>query len=314
MSISEENGVDTDCSSLELALSITHTIISAICITTAIFALYKFIVTLKSQKGTTRTMVEITTFIVVSILMILTIQLSFVTCYRLSAPISLYTLTIVAGILYQAQMYLLLMIFYNKIVNVFSRTSYQLSRNTKIIYKILFVTTALLGIIYVLLVAVRATMDDSTALIVMLIIENTFLICFTSLLISLVTLFVYKLIEVYKTLLKTDNPDEDLVLPITKVVLLTSMSLLVTAIHLGNMPNYNNNNRFIHHFLGLIDYYTNFLCVVLSYNLSRSIYLKVCSWPHNCCQVCCKRLISKTKEEITGGERTEALQSTVVNV
>ena len=113
------------------------------------------------------------------------------------------------------------------------------------------------------------------------------IIAFIILTISMLILFVRRLIHVYKSLEFVDRSFA--VEAITRVMVLTSISLLMTLLDaltwitghlwLDKFP------RALSYVL-LLDIYTNFLCVGLSYTVFKMFYNNWCSYIDKCCRNC----------------------------
>ena len=100
---------------------------------------------------------------------------------------------------------------------------------------------------------------------------------------SLVGLFIHKLIQVYRNLNKREYNDktEFLMEPITKVTILCSISLMVTLINLlfGVAWMVFDRNPIIGKFCnytGTMDLYTNFICILLCNKIFKEQYLVIC--------------------------------------
>eukprot|EP01084_Bolivina_argentea_P000519 976_1 len=117
--------------------------------------------------------------------------------------------------LFGIQLWFCLLIFYDKIRLVFIKTPYRLKNCTHNVYKTLFILIAVymvLGGIFIFLF--------SHFLIAVIAIEVLFLIIFIILMVSLVWLFIYKLLEVNKSIaIQNQDDDGKLVASITKISL-----------------------------------------------------------------------------------------------
>ena len=113
-------------------------------------------------------------------------------------------------------------------------------------------------------------------------------------------LFASKLVRLHKSFASnvefaTNNDrDKSLLMTVSKLSILTWISLLITLIQSIALPVrfilFPNSilMEFIGHFNSVIDPYTNFLCIILSYSHFHQMYLKICCM-HSCCFRCWMR-------------------------
>ena len=115
--------------------------------------------------------------------------------------------------------------------------------------------------------------------------------------ISMVILFVYRLIQVYKT----EHDNEILIGAITKITILVSISVSVTMVDLVTTTLY----RYVAHsillqwifsYVALFDVYTNFICVIMCYKMFKKYYQNVCSCMDIKCRICWNKLIANKRD------------------
>lgn len=121
--------------------------------------------------------------------------------------------------------------------------------------------------------------------------------------VSLLILFVYKLFQVYRNI---DNNEKYLFI-IIKITLLNWTSFLTTIVFIVFVIIKDQlfELEILSEFMDIIDNFSNFVFVVLSYNEYDIQYLRLCKCCHNICFLGCSRLIgihSKTMDEIILGK------------
>eukprot|EP01084_Bolivina_argentea_P104707 187476_1 len=145
---------------------------------------------------------------------------------------------------------------------------------------------------------------------------------------SLVYAFVSKLVQVYKGMdydinirhkgWKRENIlNNKLLSTITKSSILAIVSLSATVLSLiiivsGYFSIGHLHNEAIcelvssiHAFITLGDVYTNYLCVLVSYNCFHKAYVSICSKCDNKCKICCiKKLAKKRRIRLTNDSGT----------
>ena len=121
--------------------------------------------------------------------------------------------------------------------------------------------------------------------------------------VSLVVLFVYKLIQVYRHLNEREYNEETefLMEPITKVTILCSISLAMSLMFCILMGIFSVNFNYILgkflNYLSTMDMYTNFLCIVLCDKMFKQRYLCLCSFVDKKCRLCWKRIVIEDMDE-----------------
>ena len=128
--------------------------------------------------------------------------------------------------------------------------------------------------------------------------------------ISLVIFFIYKMVNLYKQLsrLKDKNDIAFLLVPITKVAILSTLSFVMTVatacyVIIGNITG-NPNLAWFGYFIAIFDIFTNFLCIMLSHKLFDHEYQLLCSCIDTICQRCWGN-IALTENEVNMVEQIE---------
>ena len=110
------------------------------------------------------------------------------------------------------------------------------------------------------------------------------------LIISIVILYVQKLIVVYKL----SNGDEEYIAITTKSIILTGVCLSVTVI--GYIPfafvnHFNGYTYWIFEICLVFDLYANWICIVGGFAMFDHYYLKLCGTIDTKCRGCCGSLL-----------------------
>lgn len=119
----------------------------------------------------------------------------------------------------------------------------------------------------------------------------------------LTILFIRKLITVYKnterSLADHDKDtvqDNSFVKPITKLTVLLSLSIISTILNMIGITQRafikTELSRFVVHTLAAIDLYSNFVNVMLTYNVFDKYYYTICGSVDNLCRACWMRAIN----------------------
>ena len=128
---------------------------------------------------------------------------------------------------------------------------------------------------------------------------------------SLITLFIYKLIKVYK-LVENENKsvrNERMIGAITKLAVLSSISISISIINMisyiiayGNFikdVHFHGMQWYLHWFLQLGDIYTNFLCAVLCLKMYSKRYVKICKCLDAKCRKCWINILQNKEHAAT---------------
>eukprot|EP01084_Bolivina_argentea_P118908 210918_1 len=116
--------------------------------------------------------------------------------------------------------------------------------------------------------------------------------------------FIYKLYKVFKYA----SDDSSLLAVITRNTLLATISILATFIAIfiwtivvsrgtATAGGYMTPRRYIFYFGFLLDTYTNFVCIGLSYKLFTPYYDKLCGSIDQKCRFCCLNCVRKSQNE-----------------
>eukprot|EP01083_Nonionella_stella_P043710 117953_1 len=173
------------------------------------------------------------------------------------------------AIFYSVQYYMLLVFLFVRLKVTFEGSIYKLSDCTTKIFKFLFIFNPFFITISAVIFAVNMTVG-----IIFIVIE--FIITF-GMTTSLVSLYIYKLIKVYKMDVDVDNTIY--VDVITKITILSVVCILGTMmapiplLFLGQMNQYT---IWTVNIMLSFDIYTNCICVVLTYSSFSPYYFKLC--------------------------------------
>ena len=185
--------------------------------------------------------------------------------------------------------FILIIIFFHRIVRVFKKTPFQLKKITIRIYNISFI---LLPSWLFAGIALGWIICKSECILVG-IVASLFLLFYILLLISLVSLFIYKLIQVY------NNEQDDngtLVAAITKLAVLVSLSVFVTFTNMITTVFYFQYERvwieWLSIFVAIADLYTNFICVIMCFKAFKSHYDLLCHGLDSICKICWNKIVN----------------------
>eukprot|EP01084_Bolivina_argentea_P252957 424780_1 len=272
---------------LTVLFAIICTLLSAF----ALFVLCKYIKNTKVEKATKIVQRCGVVFLIASILAFLCngTRMLF-SCFGVSGYfyVLVYIVYIISG---ATQVYLLLLIYYLKLQFIFAATALALSKVTNVIYISLFVFLP----IYVAFVIIIIIVANNMRAMFM----ATYFFLFIMIMSSLVILFIFKLIQVYKLSPETNN--DQLVTAITKTTILTSISLSSTFMNfIGNaiFPSVGVAIQWVCHYFAVMDVLTNFVCIMMSYNAFRMYYVLLCPFCDSKCRVCCSRIVTKSNNDI----------------
>eukprot|EP01084_Bolivina_argentea_P088060 158978_1 len=200
-----------------------------------------------------------------------------------SKPILISTFSLLWLASFAIQSYLLLWIFFVRLKKVFKKSPLRLSNISNYTYIGMFSGMIILCFIGTICIFVQPEL--------MGFIELAFLGLFAMVMLSLVLLFVYKLIRVYRINSGMDNKDEDLISAITKTTLLTTISISITITNGIFTALWDSENnivfRWFCHYIVLVDVFTNFICIIMSYKIYKGYYLVICRFIDSKCRDCC---------------------------
>ena len=212
----------------------------------------------------------------------------------------------VVSILYYTQYAVLLLLLFYRLKVVFDATAYQLSQCTLWVFSIMYILFILLALSLLFLVDWSEARDAS------LYEKVSGPLCALlglSIISFLTILFVKKLIDVNKQCdcgAHQENEDNELLSAITKQSILTLVSvasllayLAIVIVH-GVTGFINSSHGYFLWYSGrLIDVWSNFICIFLSFASFSDYYTKMCG----CCDTRCKQLCHRltkilSKEEL----------------
>lgn len=184
---------------------------------------------------------------------------------------------------YLLQSLLMLITWFIRLYSSFKGTLLQIHRGTMFMFLSMSISLFVFGAIWGFdreMIHPSLGTDEAW-----LIVAAIMVAIFMSLLIFCCGMFIYKLIMVYKNL----GSDEELIKIITKITILNFTSITVTiALFVPSLIAYNWSVywEFLHHFVILINYLSNFLCILLSYRYYRESYDRYCGWMSKKCHSC----------------------------
>ena len=185
--------------------------------------------------------------------------------------------------LYLLQSGCLLLISFIRVKYVFDTTFMKLSKCTIRFYYIIFVILALF--IPLSMIELIDTENDILYIITAFAASMVFLLLiFLS--VSIMILFIRKLIQVYKMVTK----DDDLIEIITRSTILTLVSISVTLIVLPT-SGIQMQYPWILVYVFLFDITTNFLCIMLSFDLMKEYYVTICGCIDSQCKKCWTNIV-----------------------
>eukprot|EP01083_Nonionella_stella_P089054 248475_1 len=206
---------------------------------------------------------------------------------------------IVYALFYSMQTCTLMIIYFDIIQSIFSSHEFQVTSATRRLYNTIFSLFALCTVIAVF-VYTMSLLDVWLFFMLIVLYLVLYWICF----VSLVILFMYKLTRVYKSLQYEDN--QFLIKPMTKVTILASVSLSCTfanlvwfAVCLQTDPLALER---IGDWIALLDIFSNFLCVTMSYKAFKNVYVKMCGFADTRCDA---YWTQKLKEDV----KTQSMQA-----
>ena len=211
-------------------------------------------------------------------------------------------------ILYAAQYNVMVLLLFYRLRVVFHGTTYQLSRFTKWAFLIMYILSIIL-VAFSLLVFILSRGHSSIWAI-----SAPFAgLCLVSIIFFLTFLFVIKLIAVNKHCDGTHQKDDNKLLStITKQSILTLISIasLLASVTIFFLLSWTRllassiNAYFVLALYSLVDIWTNFICIFLSYGAFNAYYSKMCG----CCDTKCKQLCGKLAKP----QKHEKIQSEII--
>eukprot|EP01083_Nonionella_stella_P058853 154076_1 len=241
-------------------------------------------------------------------LIIATFVSLFVWCIILTLQcftIDTFFLNIAFGILYIFQYYSLILSLFIRLSNTFRDSAiFQVSKTTIKRFKFIFIFTFLFFIAFPLHdVHIRSTVYWSVVL--------AFIFIFMiALILIIVFSFTSRLLKIY--LLNQQNMA--LLSIICKTIILCAISICITllsAICIIYRINHTTVDILSNVWI-TFDIYSNFLCIILSFNYFTKTYNKLCGCLHYKCQSFLMYILSKTRTKSTGLTRPQRVISLAV--
>ena len=190
----------------------------------------------------------------------------------------------VTSVLYVFQLIMLLGILFFRLYLSFRATAFTISKCTIWSFSIYYSLTSICGVFGAISVSTASTLGQS-------ILGGTMGLTLL-LALWLICLFLYKLTQIYKAS-KSKGGDDELVRVITKTSLLCFISTLNSILSLSIIPYSISSTsihvKFVAAIVNIIDIYTNFLCIYLSYTYFARFYALLCG----CCDMSCQYLWNK---------------------
>lgn len=192
---------------------------------------------------------------------------------------------------YSLQCLLILWLWFIRLYYAFTGTLFELSKITIIGYISIFSLSFLFVILMLAGISFDTSQIDRNIHLLMLLLLVTW---FVILIISLASLFIRKLISVYRNL----DSDQYFITMITKITILNFISLTITIIWAFSLIffDYNVYTEFVNHFGIIFDYFSTFICAILSFNCYETYYTQICGRLHNQCNQCWLHLVRDSLE------------------
>ena len=275
------------CSTTDFVLSVTHTSIVTILTCSVIFVMYQLITNRKMEKFSC---IAKSCGHIFTLSILLCLFCSFFVfggkCYQISWNLYQFSL-LIYYLMFGIQSYALIVIFFNRINRVFNGTPFQLSKCTANIFKFFIIVLPCYMVIGLILFGLCTSGCKSSAPLI----ANIFLLIYIGLLISLLVLFIYKLVQVHNG----DANNDILIGAITKMTILASFSVVITFLDGITTVFYFQANdswsEWIATFVSMSDIYTNFICIIFCYKVFKPYYNKICKCCDRKCRKCWKRVI-----------------------
>eukprot|EP01084_Bolivina_argentea_P132103 233115_1 len=312
--------MNIDCSIPAVAFTFGYTIINLALFSSTIYAFYKFWKHYKSSidKDTPKPLfyTGLVFFLFSSIMMLITFRNAMFICFHGDINHMNLEHWIYFVIFYGLQTYWLWLVLFLRLKYVFDGSSYCLSKLTIRIYLMVFIFIPFATPLYL---AILWFVDNNLIYTIILSISFVFIIIFSC---SLIFIFVSKLIQVYKSMninveggKKESVLNNKLLTTITKTSILAIVSLSMTLLALISILfasfaiSYHHTKAVCEAglsllaFITLADVYTNYLCILVSYNFFHIIYVSICIKCDKKCKMYCIKKLSQ-KKRIMLGSRT----------
>eukprot|EP01084_Bolivina_argentea_P285532 489673_1 len=205
---------------------------------------------------------------------------------------------------YGAQIIILNIIFFNKIVNIFQETALKIKKAVQNIYKTLFIFQGITLFLLIILIVLRVFVKKKILQSLYSKLIAVILVLSLLIMISLSVLFVRRVLSVYKTAMKEQHKDENIIGTVTKATVLILISTSITFFHTVIFFLYTSKKRTdgsvqqltaraIGNYIGFIDCYSNFVIAMLFSRSFGDFYGKMCAFTDRKCRICWLRIIHK---------------------
>ena len=215
----------------------------------------------------------------------------------------------IASLFFVTQSLQLLGILFARVYYVFDGTMFALSTVTVRLWCISYSVMVVMAIS-----AAIATANFRRTIIGSIIIVSAFITLIITI-IFLISLFLYKMTQVYKCMNKENNDSKFLKI-ITKTVILTIISISATLLNgigtAGVASTKSIHLAMVARFLVLFDLSSNFWCVILGYCGYKDWYLKLCGCCDSKCTACWHKIVrpeSHVLKEISEANETVTAES-----
>eukprot|EP01084_Bolivina_argentea_P227751 384698_1 len=291
----------------------TYGIICIVFITIVIYTLYTFIVKETTKNMNRKIKYLVLSFLITTVLSIfLNIPFAFSQCYL--QELKLY-IAYMWMPFWSSQSFLLLIIFFYKLIHVFMKTQLRVRNTTEKIYKLCFIALPLYAVLVLCLIFPLQLLQKAPLISMVLFIGC--ILSYILLSISMIILFTHKLTQTYKQSVS----DESIITAITKLTLLTTISITFTFIDgilsaavlgVSTDSKYHIWIDILSDYATVLDTFTNFCCVVLTFQSFKRYYIVLCGCCEFGCRCCVQNMLQKDTLEKNMANVIVASKSTVV--
>eukprot|EP01083_Nonionella_stella_P044225 119142_1 len=270
--------VFASCSPVQLVLSY---IFVFVCATLIIFIVWILIKFCKSSPEIAKSIQRMQyVFMITTILGIAMLGIQkLLQCYMATSLLQYFSLLYL--FFFAMQSYLLLFIFYIKLRMVFNGNVLAITPCTNACYMTMFVGmpfSFMMAIIFFFVLPVAFFWF-----------VTLFLFVAVLTMVSLVGLFVHKLIKVNHHC----KADEELVSLITRITLLGIISISITIVNAldGIFVVDGVVYEWITRYIALFDLFSNLICIIMGHQMFKKYYFILCSPLDRCCRLCCSVMV-----------------------
>ena len=232
-------------------------------------------------------------FCLVSVIALIawTLELALNCKYRPTTTIYMYVICLLMQLVFSV------FIWYLRVLNAFKSTKWALSKITKRIFTTLCISLFIYMAASIVFALIFYKITIFNGVYLWTILSALSIIFYLILTISLLILFIKRLISVYKAV----DSDPTFVSLITKMTILIFLSCLVTIIMvIANIANDESNivTKYFAFLSTSIDIFSNLIFVILSFNGYTKYYFIFCGILHNKCNHCWLMIVGTTENEI----------------